>query len=88
MQIGCGLRVMRVKGLDYLYVWHCDKVDGKRKQVHEYVGRSDNPESGRKAADKMEEYVQKAIGEARRQLESGKSMAIAAARRQRRVILK
>jgi len=88
MQIGCGLRVMRVKGLSYLYIWHYEDLDGQRKQVYEYIGPAEDPNSGRRAADRMEVYVRKAMSDARKQLESGKTQAIAAARRSRRVILK
>ncbi len=80
MQIGCGLRVMRVKGRRYIYVWHYELSDGGRRQVYEYIGSVDDPESGRKAADAMEEYVQKAIDEARRRLQSDKAKAMAAVR--------
>ena len=79
MQISCGVRVIRVKGWSYPYVWHYETLDGRRKQVYEYIGSTEDPESGGKAANVMEEHTQKAIGEARRQLQSGKTHAVAAA---------
>jgi len=80
MQIGCGVRVMRVKGRSYLYAWHYETVDGGRKQVLKYVGPAKDSVSGRKAINAMEEYVHKAISEARRQLQSGVAQTMAATR--------
>jgi hypothetical protein len=80
MQIGCGVRVMQVKGHAYIYIWHYENLDGARKPVYEYIGPASNPESGRKAADAMEEYAQKAITEIRRQLRSTKAETIAVTR--------
>ncbi len=82
------MRVMRVKGLDYLYVWHYETFDGGRKQVLDYVGPAKDPESGRKAVNMMDEYVRKAIAEAKRQLQIGASSAMATTRRRAGVILK
>ena len=80
MQIGCGVRVMRVKGYAYVYVWHYEGLDGARKPKCEYVGPASNPESGRKAADALEEYAREAINDIRKQMQSMKAETIAARR--------
>jgi len=80
MQIGCGVRVMRVKARTYLYFWHYETVNGGRKHVLRYVGPAKDSASRREAISAMEEYVHKAISEARRQLQSGVAQAMAATR--------
>ena len=69
-----------MKGRLYPYIWHYELSGGGRRQVYEYIGSADDPESGRRAADAMEEYVRKAIDEVRRRLQSDKVRAMAAAR--------
>jgi len=80
MELGCGVRSMTVKGREYLYVWHYETRDGRRKAVHDYVGPARDPDSGRKAVEALEAYTRKAIEEARRRLQSEKVEAMAGSR--------
>ncbi len=81
MQVGGGVRVMRVKGIAYVYVWHYETVNGGRKPVLEYIGPARNPDSARKAVNAMEEYSKKAISEARRQIQECIANALASRNR-------
>ncbi len=80
MQIGCGVRTMTVRNHEYLYFWHYETRDGRRKAVHDYVGPARDPDSGRKAVEALEAYTRKAIEEARRRLQSEKIEAMAGSR--------
>ena len=80
MQIGCGVRTMTVRNREYLYFWHYEPRDGRRKAVHDYVGPARDPDSGRKAVEALEAYTRKAIEEARRRLQSEKVEAMAGSR--------
>jgi len=80
MQLGCGVRTMTVKNRDYLYFWHYENRDGRRRAVHDYMGPVKDPDSARKAVDALEAYAKKAIEEARRRLHSEKNEAFAASR--------
>ena len=80
MQIGCGVRTMTVKDRDYVYFWHYENREGRRKAVHDYVGPARDPESGKKAIEALEAYTKKAIEEARRRLHVAKVEAVAASR--------
>jgi len=80
MQLGCGVRTMTVKGRDYLYLWHYESRDGRRRAVHDYVGPVRDPDSARKAVDALEAYARKAFDEARRQLQAAKAGAVSASR--------
>jgi len=80
MQVGCGIRVKPVKGHDYVYFWHYEPREGRRRPVYDYVGPARDPESARKAIEALEAYTRKAIEEARRQLQAAKARAVAGAR--------
>ncbi len=80
MQIGCGYRVMKVHGRDYLYLWHYETRDGRRKQIHDYVGPAGDADARRKVVDFLEAYTRRAIEEARRRLQAGRIAAMAVAR--------
>ncbi|TLZ64446.1 MAG: hypothetical protein E6K13_02440 [Methanobacteriota archaeon] len=80
MQIGCGVRTLRIKNRDYLYFWHYEKQDGRRRAIHEYMGPVRDPSSARKAVEALEVYTRKAMEEARRRLLSEKAHAFAASR--------
>ena len=80
MQIGCGVRTMTVRNREYLYFWHYETRDGRRKAIHDYVGPARDPEAGRKAIEALEAYTRKAIEEARRRLQSEKVEAMAGTR--------
>jgi len=80
MELGCGVRVMTVKGRGYLYVWHYESRDGRRRQLFHYVGPALDHEARRKASEVLEGYARKAIDDARRRVQAGKSGAMAAGR--------
>jgi hypothetical protein len=71
---------MTVRNREYLYFWHYETRDGRRKAIHDYVGPARDPESGRKAIEALEGYTRKAIEEARRRLASEKVEAMAGTR--------
>ena len=80
MQIGCGYRVMQVRGRDYLYFWHYEPRDGRRRQVYDYVGPAKDGEARRKTVDLLDQYTRRAIEEARRRLQSERIEAMGTAR--------
>ncbi len=81
MQIGCGYRVMAVKGREYLYVWHYETRDGRRRQVYEYIGPATDRAAGRRVVEALERFTRQGIEEARRRLQASSVGAMAAARR-------
>jgi len=80
MELGCGVRAMTVKGREYLYVWHYETRDGRRKQVYDYVGPAQDPDSRRKAGEALEAYTRRAMEDARRRVHAGRIAALAAGR--------
>ncbi|OGS50773.1 MAG: hypothetical protein A3K65_00280 [Euryarchaeota archaeon RBG_16_68_12] len=80
MQVGCGVRTMTVKNREYVYIWHYETKDGRRRAVHEYIGPAKDPESGRKAVEALEAYTRRAIEDARRRLQVVRVRAMAASR--------
>jgi hypothetical protein len=77
MELGCGVRVMTVKGRGYLYVWHYETRDGRRKQEFDYIGPATDPEARRKASEALDTHTRKAMEEARRRLRAGRIGAMA-----------
>ncbi len=80
MQIGCGVQVKPVKGRDYVYFWHYESRDGRRRAVYDYVGPARHPQSARRAVEALEAYTRKAIEEARRRLQAARAAALASFR--------
>ena len=80
MQIGCGYRVMRVRGRGYLYFWHYESREGRRKQIHDYVGPAGDADARRRVVESLEAYTRRAIDEARWRLQSERVGAMAVAR--------
>lgn len=68
MELGCGLRTMTVKGHAYLYVWHYETRDGRRKQLYDYIGPVASLRAQRRAAEVLEGYTRRAIREAQRRV--------------------
>ncbi len=79
MQIGCGIQLKPRRERDYVYFWHYESRDGRRKAVYDYIGPARDPESAQKAVQAMEAYARKAIEGARRQLQAARATALAAA---------
>lgn len=80
MQVGCGVSVKAIKGREYLYFWHYETREGRRRPVHDYIGPARNPESARRAVEALEAYARKAIDDARRWLQSERVQALASSR--------
>lgn len=77
MELGCGIRLKTVKRREYLYVWHYEPIEGRRRQVYDYIGPAANPEARRKAIDALEAHARKAIDDARRRIHAGRAVAAA-----------
>src|SRR2546422_5008044 len=45
MRIGCGLRVHRIDGNEYLYFWHYERENGRSRCREDYVGPARDPAS-------------------------------------------
>src|SRR2546427_7006775 len=45
MRIGCGLRVHRIDGNEYLYFWHYEREVGRSRRREDYVGPARDPAS-------------------------------------------
>ena len=80
MELGCGVRVKPVKGRNYLYVWHYERDNGRRRQMYDYIGPASDPDARRRAIDSLEAHARKAIEEARRRIETGRAAVGSAGR--------
>lgn len=56
MRIGCGLRVHRIDGNEYLYFWHYEQDSGRSRRREDYVGPARDSGSKRDAARKLLAY--------------------------------
>src|SRR2546430_8328654 len=56
MRVGCGLRVRRIDGNDYLYFWHYEWEAGRSARREDYVGPARDANSRRDAARKLLAY--------------------------------
>jgi len=45
MRIGCGLRVHRIDGNEYLYFWPYEREGGRSRRREDYVGPARDPAS-------------------------------------------
>ena len=59
MRIGCGLRVRRIDGNEYLYFWHYERETGRSARREDYVGPARDAGSRRDAARKLLAYHRK-----------------------------
>src|SRR2546426_10921479 len=80
MELGCGVRVKAIKGHDYLYVWHYERDEARRRQVYDYIGPASDSDARRRAIDSLEGHARRAIEEARHRIEAGRSLAGSAGR--------
>ncbi len=65
MRVGCGLRVRRIDGNEYLYFWHYEREAGRSARREDYVGPARDANSRRDAARKLLAYhrrVQQDLG--------------------------
>ena len=63
MRIGCGLRVRRIDGNEYLYFWHYEREGGRSRRREDYVGPVRDATSRREAAKKLLSYHRRVQGE-------------------------
>ncbi|MCI4371131.1 MAG: hypothetical protein L3J78_00600 [Thermoplasmata archaeon] len=59
MRVGCGLRVRRIDGNEYLYFWHYEREGGRSERREDYVGPAREARSKRDAARKLLAYHRK-----------------------------
>src|SRR5256712_13431736 len=53
MRTGCGLRVHRIDGNEYLYFWHYERENGRSRRREDYVGPARDPASGQNGGRKL-----------------------------------
>src|SRR2546427_7412976 len=53
MRVGCGLRVRRIDGNEYLYFWHYERDAGRSERREDYVGPAREAKSRQEAARKL-----------------------------------
>src|SRR6266566_2035667 len=53
MRVGCGLRVRRIDGNEYLYFWHYEREGGRTERREDYVGPAREAKSRQEAARKL-----------------------------------
>lgn len=75
MELGCGIRVKPVKAREYLYVWHYELLDGRRRQRYEYIGPADDSAARRNAVNALKGYAQRAMEDARRRWQAQEAIA-------------
>jgi hypothetical protein len=56
MRVGCGLRVRRIDGNEYLYFWHYEREGGRSRRREDYVGPARAAASRRDATRKLLAY--------------------------------
>ena len=59
MRVGCGLRVRRIDGNEYLYFWHYERGADRSERREDYVGPAREPKSRREAARKLLAYYRR-----------------------------
>jgi len=56
MRIGCGLRVHRIDGNEYLYFWHYEREGGRSRRKEDYIGRVDDEGARQELLKRMAVY--------------------------------
>jgi len=59
MRVGCGLRVRRIDGNEYLYFWHYERLGGQSRRREDYVGPAREAKSRREAGQKLLLYYRR-----------------------------
>jgi len=59
MQVGCGLRVRRIAGGDYVYFWHYEREAGRSRRLEAYVGPVRDPRTRREGGAKVLAYCRR-----------------------------
>ncbi len=66
--MGCGFRLMTVKGGEYVYFWHYEERGGRSRQVYAYMGPRSEVRSWKRLGDAVEAYYARAADRLRRDL--------------------
>src|SRR5256885_6081399 len=53
MRVGCGLRVRRIDGNEYLYFWRYERDSGRSERREDYVGPAREAKSRQEATRKL-----------------------------------
>ena len=61
MRVGCGLRVRRIDGNDYLYFWHYEREAGRSARREDYVGPAREAKSRQEATRKLLAYHRRVV---------------------------
>ena len=59
MRTGCGLRVHRVDGNEYLYFWHYEREGGRSRRREDYIGPARDPASRQQGGRKLLVYYRR-----------------------------
>src|SRR2546427_12911954 len=59
MRIGCGLRVHRIDGNEYLYFWHYEREGGRSRRREDYVGPARDPASRQNGGRELLAYYRR-----------------------------
>src|SRR2546427_9077111 len=65
MRVGCGLRVRRIDGNEYLYFWHYERDAGRSERREDYVGPAREAKSRQEAARKLLAFHRRGHGQLR-----------------------
>jgi len=63
MMMGCGYCVKTIRHRRYLYFWHYEDREGRRKQVEEYIGPSKDLRAREEVARRVAVYADRARSE-------------------------
>jgi len=66
MQIGCGATTKEIRGRRYVYFWHYEERDGRRRQVFRYVGPLGRESTRSRLSEAITAYYDRAAEELRR----------------------
>jgi hypothetical protein len=73
MMIGCGYCVKTIRRRRYLYFWHYEDRSGRRQQVEEYVGPSNDAQARERVARRVAAYADRARAEMDRFVQATKA---------------
>jgi hypothetical protein len=59
MHIGCGLRVHRIDGNEYLYFWHYEREGGRSRRREDYIGPARDPVSRQQGGKRLLTYYRR-----------------------------
>ncbi len=59
MHIGCGLRVHRIDGNEYLYFWHYEREGGRSRRREDYIGPARDAASRQQGGKRLLTYYRR-----------------------------